>query len=248
VDRTFIVAQNFNARQILAFGSGIYICIMNIALWPGPAAAPSGGPPRTDLAGADLRGANLSCAALDHADLRDADLRGATLDHADLRGADLRGANLRDAVLLEADLRRADLSSADLHDAVLSNADLSDAILCHADLFGANLRGADLQHANLSEADLRRADLSDAILLDANLAQLRLACADLTNALYAPESDPPNPYVAGIEGLSTVRVPSGRETGLVQLRTLLRDAGLYDLADEATHSIRHRKIPANLQN
>ncbi|MDC5507954.1 pentapeptide repeat-containing protein [Acinetobacter baumannii] len=92
--------------------------------------------------GADLRGANLSCA-----DLRGADLSGANLSCADLRGADLRGADLSGANLSCADLRGANLSCADLRGANLRGADLS----C-ADLRGANLRGADLFGANLRGA------------------------------------------------------------------------------------------------
>jgi hypothetical protein len=48
---------------------------------------------KTNLRGADLRGADLRDADLRGADLRDADLRGADLRDADLRGADLRDAN-----------------------------------------------------------------------------------------------------------------------------------------------------------
>ena len=204
---------------------------------------------------------SLSKADLSNKDLRGANLSGALLYKTNLNKTDLRGANLSNAVLLEADLSEANLSEADLRGAILSNADLREASLFDANLFdadlrgailrganlsnanmlGANLSGADLQDANLSEADLRGANLTNASLRAANLARLRLAYADLTNALYAPAAEPPDPYVAGIQGLSTVRVPSGYETGIMQLRKLLLDAGLWNLEREATYSIRKRR-------
>jgi len=69
---------------------------------------------KSNLCGANLRGADLRGADLCGANLRGADLRGANLRGADLRDADLRGANLRDADLCGADLRDADLRGADL--------------------------------------------------------------------------------------------------------------------------------------
>jgi hypothetical protein len=118
---------------------------------------------KTDLSGADLRGANLS-----GADLRGANLRGANLSDANLSGADLSGANLSGA-----DLRGADLSGADLRDANLSGADLRDAYLSGADLRGANLRGANLSGANLRGANLSGADLSGANLSGKKILSLR---------------------------------------------------------------------------
>jgi hypothetical protein len=59
----------------------------------------------------------------------------------------------------------------------------------------------------------------------------------VTEALYAPHSAPPDPYVAQIKGLSTVNFPPGDEAGLVQLRDLLQKAGLRDLEREATFAI-----------
>ena len=50
--------------------------------------------PKSDLYGANLRGANLAEADLRGADLRGADLREADLADANLYGADLRGASL----------------------------------------------------------------------------------------------------------------------------------------------------------
>jgi len=72
---------------------------------------------KTNLRGANLRGANLRGADLYGANLRGADLRGADLYGANLRGADLRGANLRGADLRGANLRGADLYGANLRGA-----------------------------------------------------------------------------------------------------------------------------------
>lgn len=58
-----------------------------------------------------------------HADLAGADLRGATLDHGNLRGAVLIGADLRHATL-----HLTDLLGADLRDTRLHGADVSDAL------------------------------------------------------------------------------------------------------------------------
>jgi hypothetical protein len=60
---------------------------------------------------------------------------------------------------------------------------------------------------------------------------------DLTNAIYAPASEPPDPYVAGIKGLATIKTARDEEIGLVQLRKLLEDAGLSDNVREATYAI-----------
>jgi uncharacterized protein YjbI with pentapeptide repeats len=57
-----------------------------------------------DLAGASLRGLDLSGFDLSRADLRDADLRGTKLCEADLSGAHLNGANLFKAMLDGANL------------------------------------------------------------------------------------------------------------------------------------------------
>ena len=63
---------------------------------------------------ANLRGADLTHAALRDANLRDADLTHAALRDANLRGAILIGADLRDADLRQTDLRDANLSGANL--------------------------------------------------------------------------------------------------------------------------------------
>src|SRR3954451_22169009 len=114
----------------------------------------------------------------------------------------------------------------------LTGAILFGAHLSEAHLSGANLSRADLSGANLSWADLTKADLSEA-----NLTEARLAFADLTGATYVPASPPPDPYLEGIRGLSTVTFPEGSGSGLAQLRELLQKAGLRDLERQATYAI-----------
>ena len=63
---------------------------------------PAGHVPR--LAGAPLRGLDLTSANLSDADLRQADLRGAILHEAELTRAHLEGANLFKAILKDANL------------------------------------------------------------------------------------------------------------------------------------------------
>jgi hypothetical protein len=136
---------------------------------------------------------------------------------------------------------RANLCKADLSRAELNDADLRGAELNKADLIGAELNKADLHWANLNKADLHWANLNDANLTGANLTETRLAFANLTGAIYAPASPPPNPYLEGIKGLSTVVFPEGSGSGLVQLRELLQKAGLRDLEREATFAIERGK-------
>jgi uncharacterized protein YjbI with pentapeptide repeats len=155
----------------------------------------------------------------------------ANLCNADLSGADLSKANLSGANLSKADLLLADLTEADLRGANLTEADLR----------GANLTEADLLLADLSKADLLYANLSKAELYQANLTETVLARANLTDAVYAPASPPPDSYLEGIRGLSTVQFPEGSGSGLVQLRELLQKAGLRDLEREATYAIESNK-------
>jgi hypothetical protein len=179
---------------------------------------------------------------LEGAHLSGANLEGANLSGANLEGADLESANLERAYLPGADLRRADLESADLSGVYLFRAHLSGANLILANLvgaglIGANLEGADLRHADLSGANLFLAHLGGADLTGARVSKAELAGVDLAGATYAPVSEPPDPYVAGIKGLATLNAASGEEIGLIQLRKLLLDAGLSDSEREATFSI-----------
>lgn len=150
-----------------------------------------------DLAGADLCGADLTCAVLDDAqlaaaNLNESNLSGASLTNADLRSASLQEADLTQADLQEADLREAKLAGADLTEAHLVGAnlgggDLSGATLVSANLGGANLgraclRGSNLRYACLNWADLIATDLREADLRYAELRAAQLVFADLSHA------------------------------------------------------------------
>lgn len=105
--------------------------------------------PPLALAGANLRGADLSGLELSEGvfsgtDLRGANLRGAKLSNVSFGGANLRGADLRDAVLV----------CTKFYDSS-PGADLADA-----DLRGAQLYGVNLEHANLHGAKLEGIRLS----------------------------------------------------------------------------------------
>lgn len=136
----------------------------------------------TNLAGMDLRKADLRQAKLNGADLRRAKLQGADLTRAMLERADLRWAQLQRAILIEAELQRADLTGAQLKNANLILAQLQKANLSDAQLQGADLEEAQLQGADLEAANLKWAGLEDAQLKDANLHEAKLQGADLTGA------------------------------------------------------------------
>ncbi len=91
-------------------------------------------------------------------------LAGTNLKKADLVGARLQGANLAGADLSMANLRRADLQGANLAGANLSYANLPGADLRNCNLQSANLQGANLIQADLTGADLQGANLDEALL------------------------------------------------------------------------------------
>jgi uncharacterized protein YjbI with pentapeptide repeats len=204
-------------------------------------------PELANLCYTDLSKATLSQATLSHANLEEANLSHANLSDTNLRFAHLEGANLRFAHLERADLAAAYLEGAVLYDANLTRAVLYDANLTRANLRFAHLEGANLRFAHLERADLaaaylegadlRFAHLERAVLYDTQVSKATLAYADLTDATYAPVSEPPDAYVAGIRGLSTLHAKFGEEIGLVQLRKLLQGAGLRDDERAVTYSI-----------
>jgi uncharacterized protein YjbI with pentapeptide repeats len=202
-----------------------------------------------DLRKADLRNALMAKAVLEHANLQGAklsyaNLKKAIFDDANLGGANLSEANLEEASLIRADLKgaklfKANLAMANLDDATLSKVNGEKLNLSRARLRGADLEGASLQRSHLQGADLFAANLQDADLYLANLEGAHLARTLLARSNYAPASRPPDGYLAGMQGLRNVVFPPQQQSGVVQLRKLLRDAGLRHLEREATYAIEH---------
>lgn len=109
--------------------------------------------PRELLAGAILRGADLSDEVFTAVDLS-----GAKLDHANVDDVYLSYANLT-----KASLRGVDLTETKVSKTVLRHTDLTNADLSGLSLFNTDLTGAELSGANFADADV-----SDAYLADAN--------------------------------------------------------------------------------
>lgn len=135
-----------------------------------------------DLAGADLREANLRGAALDVADLRGADLTGAELNHAKIRWANLdkavvAHANLYGATLNQSTLKAANLASTSLQRAELLGVDLTGANLADALFMWADLRGAITNRAILTRANFQEAKLAGASMLGVDAAEARFTGA-----------------------------------------------------------------------
>lgn len=105
-------------------------------------------------------------------------LKGANLKGADLSEAHLIGADLSKAELDETNFSKAKLSEADLSEANLVRSNLSEA-----NLIIANLNEADLSYTNLIGADLSRANLSNANLVGADLRKIKLNEANLLGTI-----------------------------------------------------------------
>ncbi len=170
---------------------------------------------RPDLSGAGRGFALLGWVQLAGANLRRADLSGAWLMRGNLSGADLS-----EAILHETDFRRADLARACLARANISRADLSWSNLSQANLADANLHGA-----NLSGANLREAILNGAVLTGANLSRARawgtsFANLDLSEARGLEAVEHWGPSCIGIDTLY-------RSAGCIP-PAFLRGAGVPD--------------------
>ena len=143
----------------------------------------------------NLQGADLFYADLTGADLREVQAQGAQLAMARMRGARLQhaqltGANMGQCWLPEADLSQARLDGADLSSAQMERADLHEASLVCTRLSWARLEEADLRAADLTTADLRSAHLERAQLDSANLRGARLEGAWCNDAaLYAAQME-----------------------------------------------------------
>ncbi|MGB7760117.1 MAG: pentapeptide repeat-containing protein [Bryobacteraceae bacterium] len=123
------------------------------------------------LVGADLGGASWREARLPHPILLDAmERRNLNMRAANLEGANLSQTKFERPVLRGADFRHAKLVAADF-----GGSDLAGLCFDGADLRRANLRGTNLTDASLDGADLRGADLSTAKVTE---QQVRRAITD----------------------------------------------------------------------
>ncbi len=100
---------------------------------------------------------------------------------------------------------------------------------------------ANFQNANLENAKLSNAIMTNSEFIETNLNDAVISGVDLTGAQYEPNSSPHQGSLGGIKGLKTVWFEKGKQSGLVQLRTSLKEAGLRDLEREATFAIEHGK-------
>lgn len=104
---------------------------------------------KSDLSGADLRGAEMFRTFLAGSEMRDARLDGAALEDAVLEGVILTEAGLDGTDLTGAALDRATITAATVAGAVFRRASLVDATLGVDALTGGDFRGADLTRARL---------------------------------------------------------------------------------------------------
>jgi uncharacterized protein YjbI with pentapeptide repeats len=147
------------------------------------------------LADKDLRGLDLSRAALVNAGLagallQDVDLSGSDLSGADLEGANLSGACLRGSRLLRANLKDADFTRANLEQAALGAADAHGAVFegvraVGADMSGMTGKGAVFAEADLTDARMSGCQMASADFSDAILDRTDLQNATLTEGLFA---------------------------------------------------------------
>jgi uncharacterized protein YjbI with pentapeptide repeats len=138
-----------------------------------------------DLAGVDLQKTNLTGCDLRSAILAKAHLDGATVDDGMLAGCDLREARARGARFERARLVQARLDGADLSDAHLEQADLSRSSMVATSLERAHLTGAWLvglngRWARMTGVLAEEATFALSDLTSAHLSRARLVRADLT--------------------------------------------------------------------
>jgi uncharacterized protein YjbI with pentapeptide repeats len=114
-----------------------------------------------DLAGADLRQANMDGVVLQKAILRDTKLRGAFLRSSDLRGANLANAQAESVRLDGANLGKVVLDGARLQGATLDKARAVGAAFVETLFDSTFLRGADLRHC--SGLSIRRGKIRGAV-------------------------------------------------------------------------------------
>ena len=138
-----------------------------------------------DLHKAELIGADLSRAKINHSYMRFAKLDGANLTGAEIDGTmlvstELSGANLSYAKISNSS-NIENLADVSLMEANLSHAEIKDSNLIGAKLLGANLSHAEIKDSHLTKARLDGANLSHAKLTRSNLTKANLDDADMSD-------------------------------------------------------------------
>ena len=100
------------------------------------------------------------------ADLRNADLSGQRAQKVNFSEADFSGANMKGASFTQALMENAKFDNADLTKANLSKSDLTEASLVNANLGGAKLEGSNLLGADLSGANIARFKVDSETVFD----------------------------------------------------------------------------------
>jgi len=122
-----------------------------------------------DFSYADLQGANLMYAYLDHIKLDNANLNGANLTFCEMNNANLMFADMVDVKLSSANINSTDFRLANMKKAYLK---------------GSSLVYSELNEANLKDSTLDNCNFSGTILHSANLDNASLRCTDLSNARF----------------------------------------------------------------
>ena len=148
-----------------------------------------------NLSGADLTGANLAGAQLDFVDLSEVTAPGSTWNgvtggkasflNADLQDATFTGATLSSPKLDGADLRRATVTDASLTGARLSSASLADATVRASSLRGASATALDLTGVTIDASDLTQATLTVSVFKDATINGTDFTDANLNGGYFS---------------------------------------------------------------
>ena len=132
---------------------------------------------RSNLAGRNLRYANLYGCILTRADLTSSDLQ-----VSDLRRSHLQAAKLKDANLYGAYLMGSKLDKADLKDANLTGANLTFSMSEEGQFPSATFINSSMIAINFEKADFSEANLTNVNLMNAKLPYSRFYATNLTGA------------------------------------------------------------------
>lgn len=138
-----------------------------------------------DLAGADLRGVEMSHRNFQGANLAGANLAGVALNHATLIGANLSGANLSGVKAFGANFNSAFVRDTNLSKANLHHSSFDFALIQNTDMRGAFIRHTSIGHTQIKQSNLSGATLYRSYFMSADLSGSNLAGADFQGAVFS---------------------------------------------------------------